>query len=271
MHPERKLLHWSVAVSAAFAAHLLLIVGYVGLNPYGAAGEGQGGIEIGLGMLGEMGESLETSDASEAIELPRDQPPEPAPPEPPQAAPATPAPEPEPPQQVTEVQVQAETAEKVPETAVQTETVEQVVELPTVEPEAAAQANMTSGGGGAGEDAVTQRRQSSGGGNTRRAGGVRGRQASYVAALAAQVNRYKHYPMAARRARQEGTATLSLVILRDGTVKDFHVSKSSGWEALDAAVLRMLERAQPLPAFPASMTEEEIRVDFPVSFSLQAL
>ena len=77
--------------------------------------------------------------------------------------------------------------------------------------------------------------------------------------------------MAARRARQEGTATLSLVIKSDGSVKDFSISKSSGSEALDAAVLRMLDRAQPLPAFPASMTEEELRVDFPVSFSLKAL
>ena len=77
--------------------------------------------------------------------------------------------------------------------------------------------------------------------------------------------------MAARRARQEGTATLSLLIRRDGSVADFSISKSSGFEALDAAVLRMLDRAQPLPAFPASITEDELRVDFPVSFSLSAL
>jgi protein TonB len=65
--------------------------------------------------------------------------------------------------------------------------------------------------------------------------------------------------------------TLSLVIRRDGSVADFSISKSSGFEALDTAVLRMLERAQPLPPFPASMREEEIPIDFPVSFSLSRL
>ncbi len=258
MHTDRKLLQWSAAICTAVAAHILLVVGMAGLNRYGAAGEGQGGIEIGLGLLGDMGESLESSDASEIIEQPPEQPLEPPTPEPPAPEPEPPPPEPEPAQQVTEV-------------AVQTETIEQTLEPPVTEPAAELQATAPSEGGSSGEDAITQRRRSSGSGDSPRAGGSPGRQAAYSATLAAQLNRYKHYPMAARRARQEGTATLSLLIRRDGSVADFSISKSSGVEALDAAVLRMLERAQPLPAFPASMTEDELRVDFPVSFSLSAL
>ena len=255
MRNETKLLQWSAAICTAVAIHFLLVVGMAGLNRYGAAGEGQGGIEIGLGLLGDMGESTETSDASEIVEQPPERPLEPPPPEP---QPESPPPEPEPAQQVTEVAVQTETSEQTPE---------------PLESEPAAELRETapSEGGGSGEDAVTQRRQSSGSGDSPRAGGSPGRQAAYYATLAAQMNRYKHYPMAARRARQEGTATLSLLIRRDGSVADFSISKSSGVEALDAAVLRMLERAQPLPAFPASITEDELRVDFPVSFSLSAL
>ena len=270
MTSERKLLQWAAAISTAFAAHVLLIVGYAGLSTYGAAGEGQGGIEIGLGMLGEMGESLENSDAAEFAELPREQLQE-RPTETAEPQPEAPSPEPEPVQQVTEVAVQTETSEVVTEVVAETDTSEQVAQLLPIEREIFGGEATPSEGGSTGSDAVTQRRQSSGAGNSARAGGSRGRQAAYVSTLAAQMNRYKHYPMAARRARQEGTATLSLVIQRDGTVSDFSISESSGWEALDAAVLRMLERAQPLPAFPASMSEEEIRVDFPVSFSLTSL
>ena len=258
MRTETKLLQWSAAICTAVAIHFLLVVGMAGLNRYGAAGEGQGGIEVGLGLLGDMGESTETSDASEIVEQPPEQPREPPPPEPPEPQPEPPPPEPEPAQQVTEV-------------AVQTETLEQTPEPPESEPAAELRETAPSEGGSSGEDAVTQRRRSSGSGDSPRAGGSPGRQAAYSATLAAQLNRYKHYPMAARRARQEGTATLSLLIRRDGSVADFSISKSSGVEALDAAVLRMLERAQPLPAFPASMTEDELRVDFPVSFSLSAL
>ena len=258
MRTETKLLQWSAAICTAVAIHFLLVVGMAGLNRYGAAGEGQGGIEIGLGLLGDMGESTETSDASEIVEQAPEQPLEPPPSEPPEPQPEPPQPEPEPAQQVTEM-------------AVQTETIEQTPEPQESEPAAELRQTAPSEGGSSGEDAVTQRRRSSGSGDSPRAGGSPGRQAAYSATLAAQLNRYKHYPMAARRARQEGTATLSLLIRRDGSVADFSISKSSGVEALDAAVLRMLERAQPLPAFPASITEDELRVDFPVSFSLSAL
>lgn len=265
-------MQWSAAVSTALAAHVLLMMGYAGLNTHGAAGEGQGGIEIGLGMLGEMGEALESSDAGEMLELPAEPPPEPLPePEPAQPQLEARILQAEPVQQVTEVTVQIETSEQAVDAGEETETSEQLADLPSIETETALAAVMPSEGGGAGAEAVTRRRQGSGAGDSPGAGGSRGRQAEYVAILAGHVNRYKHYPMAARRSRQEGIATLSLVILRDGTVKDYRISKSSGWEALDAAALRMLERAQPLPAFPASMEAEEIPVNIPVSFGLNPL
>ena len=271
MRTERRLLRWSIAVSTAVTAHLLVMVGYAGLNPYGAAGEGQGGIEIGLGMLGDMGESPVTTDAAETMQLPVEQPPEPQPPEPVQTEFLPPPTDPETPQQVTEVVVQTNTVEEIIPVVEQPPIVEPVTDAPAIGPQTGVQAAAPSAGGSTGDDAVTQRRQGSGAGDSLGAGGSRGRQATYVASLAAKLNRYKHYPMAARRARQEGTATLSLVVQRDGAVKDFSISESSGWEALDAAVLRMLERAQPLPPFPASLDEEELRVKIPVSFSLNPL
>ena len=292
--PERKLLHWGAAVGTAMAAHLLLAAGYLGMNSYGAAGEGKGGIEIGLGMLGNLGESSEDTDAGGGLESEAESAAAPAPAE---AAPApeeSPAP-PVPPEQPAPVRQLAEIT--VPRASAEEVVARNAAEEPDTPPEfadpdsqdspeeAARQASngsasaSTAGGpdtsapgtGGAGSDSATRRRSGEGLGDSPGAGGSPGRMTSYVALLARQVNRHKHYPMAARRAREEGTVTLSLIVRRDGSVADGRISQSSGSQALDAAVLRMLERAQPLPAFPASMTQDEIRVDFPISFSLQAL
>ena len=113
---------------------------------------------------------------------------------------------------------------RLTEVAVQIETSELVAELRRNEPELAPVENTPSEGGAGGDAAVTQRRRSTGTGDSDSAGGSAGRSASYAARLAAQLNRYKHYPMAARRARQEGTVTLLLVIRPDGSIADFSIS-----------------------------------------------
>ena len=268
MPSDSKALQWTVAVAAALAAHSLLLLGYARLGGYGAAGEGQGGIEIGLGLLGNMGEALVDSDAREIPQQARDLMPEPTPPEPTPAEPPqqqAPRPEPQPAAAVPEP------VRQITEVTVRTETSELVAQLRQSGAESAPAESAPSEGGASGDASVTQRRRSTGTGDSDGAGGSAGRSASYAAQLAAQLNRYKHYPMAARRARQEGTVTLLLVIRPDGSIADFSISESSGWDALDAAVLRMLERAQPLPPFPASMKEESFRVRLPVSFSLNPL
>jgi len=43
----------------------------------------------------------------------------------------------------------------------------------------------------------------------------------------------------------------------------------SGYPDLDAEVLTMVERAQPLPAFPASMTQAQQDFSVPIRFSLR--
>jgi len=266
--PGNKAPQWAAAISVAFTAHALLLLGYSGSGGNGAAGEGQGGIEVGLGLLGNVGESLVDTDSGGMLEQ------ESAP----EKAPETPPPEirpepqlapvpPEPAQQRTEVAVPDSPSETVAEQSAP-DSLEERAAQPEQASMFADSGTAASEGGGVGDGATTQRRRSSGSGNSPGAGGSPGSRSSYLQTLAAHMNRHKHYPMAARRLRQEGTATLSLVIQRDGSVSSFRISKSSGWEALDKAALRMLERAQPLPPFPASMAADEFRVDFPVVFSL---
>ncbi len=55
----------------------------------------------------------------------------------------------------------------------------------------------------------------------------------------------------------------------DGKVVERSVVGSSGFALLDEAGLALLQRAEPLPAFPAEMGREAFTVTVPVVFQLQ--
>ena len=302
--PAHNSSQWSVAVGVAVAAHLALALGFAGYSRHGAVGEGHGGVEIGLGLLGDAGESAISTDSggSRGESSEAESPPpvaEPAPGAEPVQAPTPPIPPAAPgpvPSRAIEMQQSDEVklAETSNPAAVPEPSVDDMAapESPMPaspddapdRPDAALAVgteasvavssgteNALRGVQGSGDDAISGRRRSTGAGDSPGAGGTPGPQAGYAARLAARLNRYKHFPMAARRARLEGIATLLLRVRRDGSVADYRISDSSGFEALDAAVLRMLDRAQPLPAFPAGMPDDEVSVSIPVSFSLSPL
>ena len=63
--------------------------------------------------------------------------------------------------------------------------------------------------------------------------------------------------------------TLSLSVDRNGRVLARSISKSSGVAALDEEVLAMVQRAQPLPAFPPAMMQQSVNLVVPIRFSLR--
>ena len=62
---------------------------------------------------------------------------------------------------------------------------------------------------------------------------------------------------------------LSFSVDRTGHVLEHRVVRSSGYPALDDEVMSMIERAQPLPPFPATMTEDKLDLTVPIRFSLK--
>jgi hypothetical protein len=52
-------------------------------------------------------------------------------------------------------------------------------------------------------------------------------------------------------------------------VLEFRITQSSGSELLDREVADMIERAQPLPKMPDSMTQTRLKLVVPVQFFLQ--
>lgn len=94
-------------------------------------------------------------------------------------------------------------------------------------------------------------------------------QQNYIAQLRSWLERHKRYPGMARRRGEEGIVMLSLDLDRHGRLLSRRVLRSSGHQDLDAAALAMLERASPLPPFPADLGESRLSLVLPVAFSLR--
>ena len=92
---------------------------------------------------------------------------------------------------------------------------------------------------------------------------------SWQSSLMRHLQRYKRYPSEAQARSEQGVVLLSFSIDRSGHVLARRVARSSGFAALDEAAMAMITRADPLPAFPASMAEPRIDLTVPIRFSLR--
>jgi periplasmic protein TonB len=80
---------------------------------------------------------------------------------------------------------------------------------------------------------------------------------------------FKRYPQAARARNEQGVVVLAVSLDRDGHLLSHRIVSGSGFADLDAEVLALIERAQPLPAFPPSMREAQLDLTVPIRFSLR--
>jgi periplasmic protein TonB len=92
---------------------------------------------------------------------------------------------------------------------------------------------------------------------------------SWQSLLLKHLQQFKSYPSGARQRSEQGVVLLAFSIDRDGHVLSRRIVSSSGFADLDAEVLALVERAQPMPAFPPSMTEAQLDLTVPIRFSLR--
>jgi protein TonB len=90
---------------------------------------------------------------------------------------------------------------------------------------------------------------------------ARAAQATWRDLVAAHLRRYKGVP------RTEGTVVVGFTVDRSGHVLSRRIARSSGQSELDEEALAMIQRAQPLPAFPPSMTQSRMDVSVPLRFT----
>jgi periplasmic protein TonB len=92
---------------------------------------------------------------------------------------------------------------------------------------------------------------------------------SWQNALVRHLQRYKNYPSGAKSRGEEGVVQLSFTVDRSGHVLNRKIVQSSGHPELDNEVMSMIERAQPLPPFPATMPQAKLDLTVPIRFSIQ--
>ena len=92
---------------------------------------------------------------------------------------------------------------------------------------------------------------------------------SWQTSLVRQLQRFKRYPGEAQSRREQGVVLLSFSLDRTGHVLAHSIAHSSGYPALDDEVMAMILRAEPLPAFPASMPQPRLDLTVPIRFSLR--
>lgn len=292
-----RLPHGLVAAFIALLFHAFILLLLLNQNSQGALAEGKQGIEIGLGMLGNYGEKPEATDADVAPEKPvLDQPEQSTEtPETVEALADTPV------EKVSETPVVKEMthpSEEVIEPLQHSELL--TSKLPTALPEEPAQENIeeetilvddiaerqaqiepekvepeqmapdldAESSKQLSQQKQTQTLQTTGEKNELSNGGQAGIDQSYLAKLAARLAEHKRYPFSSRKKAEEGVAVLDFEINRNGRVLASHIQKSSGFQALDKAVLVMLKRAEPFPPVPPDIKGDPIRFSLPISFKL---
>lgn len=235
---------------AAIGIHIIALGTWNLANPYGSLGEGDGGVEVGLGLLGVQPEVQQ-----EVIEPEVEQ------------APQVMAPEIPPGIEVQEfidfsadqLTLQIERPE-IEEDWLNFET---DLKSPEVDyrNELEAERTLTTDssalivGFGAGTSATYGR--------------VKGARSNYVSLVSAHLNRYKVYPAAARSQDLDGVVGLTLELHRSGNVERIELSSSSGVEILDAAALEMVEDAQPFPPFPQELERMVLKFTIPVTYEIE--
>jgi len=101
-------------------------------------------------------------------------------------------------------------------------------------------------------------------------GGVRGSAKNYKNQLNRWLAKYKRYPSAAKKEKQEGIVRIAFTMDRQGNVLNRQVDTSSGYPYLDAAALKMFDDANPLPPVPDNFApgRKELPLVMPIDFTL---
>lgn len=262
--------HWFVALFIAFTLHAAAFITFASTEQIKPAKDaGVSGIEIDLGMLGD----LDVATADPVVQEPViEQEPEVEPvvePEPPEVVEPEPIPEPvklDPKPVVQKDDVHIKKQVKKPEVKKE----KKIVEVKPKPNKPVQQKSATTAKSSTKTSTSTShaKKMTTGSKNAVSSGAQKNAERSYFSELSAKLARHKRYPSRARRAHQEGVVVLFIMVNRDGTVKESYISKSSGHPKLDEAVLEMLRRASPLPAFLDDMKQTQLSINIPIDFKL---
>ncbi|MFA5089205.1 MAG: energy transducer TonB, partial [Candidatus Omnitrophota bacterium] len=91
----------------------------------------------------------------------------------------------------------------------------------------------------------------------------------YAALIQEQIAQALIYPQEAKEKKWQGTAVLTLRILRDGTLAHATVEESSGYKIFDECAMQTAKSVAPYAIFPAEANQDEVNVTVPIVYSLE--
>ena len=83
---------------------------------------------------------------------------------------------------------------------------------------------------------------------------------SYFASIKEKIEWAWVYPQSAQKSGQQGTLSVTFTILRDGSLKEVKLIRSSGFRVLDQAALRAVKDAASFPPMPAGWEDNELTI-----------
>ena len=91
---------------------------------------------------------------------------------------------------------------------------------------------------------------------------------AYMHRCRSMIERYKEYPVMARKGRIEGTVVIRSTLTRDGLLRQCNISRTSGSKLLDNAALRAVQTVERFPPVPTELQGNELVFELPISFRL---
>jgi len=94
--------------------------------------------------------------------------------------------------------------------------------------------------------------------------------AMYGARISAHVQHKLHYPAAALRRNERGTAYVLVTLDKSGKVLSYKLETATNRRLLDDEALAVIARASPMPAFPPELErDDDLTLRIPVVFNLR--
>lgn len=105
-------------------------------------------------------------------------------------------------------------------------------------------------------------------GGTGRTTNIADIRAGYLQRCRGLIERYKEYPVMARKGMIQGTVVIRGSLGRDGSLRQCGVTRTSGSHLLDNAALRAVKTVELFPPVPPELPGNELIFELPITFKL---